>query len=266
VIQRSYFDGANQADSTQYDYLTLASISGTKRLWRDFEREWRAVLTKHHADFLHVTDAIGFQRNFSREKGWNERKRDAFIRDCVKAYGRHVARPVSGRYPIGHFGLFSHTVTIPLKEYVRARNENPEVPKSANEICAAQSVNMVLDWAIKVVKVEHVELIFDQREPFKGHICDRAENPKVLRDLPGLSIIKAIREENMREIPALQAVDLLGWCVSHKAEQSQPVWQKKMLLHPWLEEIHGYDDLVNPMRLATDLARKWNLPRRKLHP
>jgi hypothetical protein len=266
VIQRSYFDGANQADSTLYDCLTLASISGTKKQWRDFEREWIGVLKKHHADYLHLTDAIGFQRDFSRDNGWNERRRDAFIRDCVKVYGHHLAHPRSGVYPVGQFGLFPHTVTIQLKEYIRARNDNPDVPKSANEICAVQSISMCLDWATKVLKIEHVELVFDQTEPFKGHIHDRVDNRRVLKDLPGLSLIKLIREENMREIPALQAVDLLGWCVSHKKQQSQPIWQKKMLCHPWLEEIHEYEDLINPIRHATDLAHKWNLPRRKLHP
>jgi hypothetical protein len=38
----------------------------------------------HNAELLFTSDAIGLQRDFSRDNGWNERKPDAFIRDYVK--------------------------------------------------------------------------------------------------------------------------------------------------------------------------------------
>jgi len=65
TLLKSYFDGANKADSTQYKVVTLASISGTKYDWAPFEREWRQTLKRHKAPCLHLTDAISFYNYFT---------------------------------------------------------------------------------------------------------------------------------------------------------------------------------------------------------
>lgn len=265
VITRCFLDGANKADSVEYDYLTLASMTGTKKQWGNFDKAWRRVLAKYHAEYLHVTDAIGFQRDFSRDKGWNKTKRDDFIGDCAKVYGEHIARPVDGQYPRGVYGLFPHTVTVNLKDLVRARTEHPDIPKNANEICASQSLGACLDWTTKVIKGECLHLIYDRSEPFKGHICDMVYNRKVRNDLPRLSIVRAIGEQNMRDYPGLQAVDLLGWSVSHQWERNHLPWQGKMLNHPHWDEILNYENLITPIAYATELRKKWNLSKRALH-
>jgi hypothetical protein len=58
VVFKSFFDGGNEADSTQYDFVSLASVSGTETQWRAFERDWGAVLKKHNAPWLHTTDVL----------------------------------------------------------------------------------------------------------------------------------------------------------------------------------------------------------------
>ncbi len=131
-LLKSYFDGANKADSTRYRVVTLASVSGTKYDWTRFEREWRQMLKKHGALYLHVTDAISFKNDFRR--GWNERRRDALIMNCVKIIGRHIARPIRENDP-GRLGLYPHSITIVLEDFIKARKDNPDVPKSADEIC-----------------------------------------------------------------------------------------------------------------------------------
>jgi hypothetical protein len=45
VVLRSYFDAGNQADSREYDVLSLAVASGTLNEWGPFENEWGDMLT-----------------------------------------------------------------------------------------------------------------------------------------------------------------------------------------------------------------------------
>jgi hypothetical protein len=69
VVVKSYFDGGNQANSRQYDVLSLAVMSGTKDEWTPFENDWNAVLLKHHAAYLYTTDAMSSRKTiYSREK------------------------------------------------------------------------------------------------------------------------------------------------------------------------------------------------------
>jgi hypothetical protein len=58
MVLKGYFDGGNQADSRQYDRITLATVCGTADQWKTPELEWREVLTAHKADFLHTTNAV----------------------------------------------------------------------------------------------------------------------------------------------------------------------------------------------------------------
>ena len=37
MVLKSFFDAGNQADSTQYDVVSLASVSGTSEQWRPFD-------------------------------------------------------------------------------------------------------------------------------------------------------------------------------------------------------------------------------------
>ena len=90
MVLKGYFDGGNQADSTQYDRVTLGVASGTGEQWRLLETAWNAVREKHNAPPLHTTDAIGLHNDFSSQNGWDDRKVDLFIDDCVGLVEQHI--------------------------------------------------------------------------------------------------------------------------------------------------------------------------------
>ena len=54
MLIKAYFDGGNQADSTRYEVVTLAAVSGTPSQWLHFNADWQIVLKKHGAVFLHT--------------------------------------------------------------------------------------------------------------------------------------------------------------------------------------------------------------------
>ena len=72
MVLKSYFDGGNQADNPEYPHACLATVCGTENQWRRFDTAWNKVLYRHGADFLHTTDAVSLQNEFSVEKGWNK--------------------------------------------------------------------------------------------------------------------------------------------------------------------------------------------------
>jgi hypothetical protein len=49
VVLKSYFDGSNHADSSEYDRISIAAVCGTSKQWKRFDTEWKKVLYRHRA-------------------------------------------------------------------------------------------------------------------------------------------------------------------------------------------------------------------------
>jgi len=257
----SYFDGANQADSTQYDLLALAAVSGTKQQWQPFEKQWKKTLRDNHADFLHMTDALSLQGHFY---GWTNTKVAKLIKDCVKVSIPHLARQRRADYP-GKIGLFAYAIVIDLKDFARARKNNPDVPRNANELCATQAAFQCQRWGAEILGTVHYHFFFDQGEPFRGHIVDRIKSPKATKDIPMLKNITLNEEANMRFVSALQLADLVGWSVSHRNNPAIHKWQRDLLKTIFVE-IADYEQLIRPVPTTVEFAKNWKLPKRKQHP
>ena len=260
VILKSYFDGGNEADSTQYDVVTLASVSGTTSQWRPFESEWKAILAKHKAPWLHTTDSVTFNKPFTRDAGWNEEKRDSFLSECVELFAKHNAVPIGDKDPPRE-GLLPFTVSIVLQDFKLARDANPEVPKNATEILAVQALYASLEWG-RSRGVDFWYLIFDQNEPYRGHVSDRKRNPKAVKQVPLMDRVTHVGESDMRNVPALQIADLFAWCVSHK-EKYLHKWQNDLLTLPRFDEWIEYGAAVRPIAGMAELVKSWKLPRRR---
>jgi hypothetical protein len=182
VILKSHFDGGNQADSTQYDVVTLAVVSGTKEQWIPFEIEWKKDLKKHKAKYLHTTDAVAMNDPFDNDSGWTEKSRDAFLLDCVTVASRHIAHQKTNRSG-SMVGLYPATITIVLKDFNEARDLDKRLPRTPYEICTTQALYRALEWGNEIMGAEYYHLFFDQNESFRGHICDRQQNKKARRHL-----------------------------------------------------------------------------------
>jgi hypothetical protein len=257
MILKSFFDGGNQADSTKHDVVSLASVSGTLDQWRSFERDWKANLETYGAPYLHTTDAVSLKAEpFTKENGWDRDRRDAFISDCVTIIEAHIAEPPNKTDPHGRFGLLPYVLTVVLKDFLRARDANPEVPKTAEEICAMQTVFRCLQWG-EYIGAHFYHLVFDQGEPFMGHVLDRQNNRKAKRHLKAIvERITSIKESNMRLVPALQMADLFAWCINNKRRTPRHKWQDRMLSDSgWINDWLDYDQMVKILPGVSDLVK-----------
>jgi hypothetical protein len=264
VVLKAFFDGGNQADSRLYDVVSLASISGTPAQWRAAERDWKQVLKEHRADWLHTTDALTLNEPFTKDNGWSKEKINAFISACVDVIERHVCVPnIEDRTVPRREGLIPLVVSVVLADYVQARTVNADVPNTATELCAAQSVGMLLARG-KAQGAHFYHLTFDQGEPFMGHVQDRRNNKKARYHLkPIADGIVSITEANMRVVPALQMADVFAWSYSHKKTIAND-WQQTLLEHAkWVDDWYDYKAIAKVIPGVADLVRSWKLPPRK---
>jgi hypothetical protein len=262
VILECFFDGGNKSDSLQYDYVTLAAVSGTFQQWKPFKHAWKRNLDKHGAKWLHTTDAAVGNTPFSRDEGWTRQRIDAFVLDCVRIAGKHIARPITSNDP-GRIGIYPCAVTVNLKDYIRARKDVPDVPPSVDETLVMQTISKCIEFARDYAGTKYFSLVFDQNEPFRGHIIDRQRNSKFLRLFPKINDIISNTEADMRFFPALQLADLFAYCHSHKRATGEKFrWEEKILSHPVDEGYADYDKLIKPIIPNIEMTRQMRFPRR----
>jgi hypothetical protein len=265
VVLKGYFDGGQTADN---DRVTLACACGTCEEWEPVELAWKRVISEHQAPPLHTTDAIALQKEFSREKGWNNEKVDAYISACVDVIegslakaGRILVPTTSGLLPnIAKPGLNVFTMTIPFEDFRRAR-EVRNLPNSISELCASETLGFVFRWGRRI-GVEGYQLYFDQGEPFYGHVYDRKHNKKSKKDIALMNKVVHLGESDMSVSPALQIADLFAWCINHNDDLRRK-WHERLGYLSWDSYILTYEYLIKPTPGALERTAAWNLPNRR---
>jgi hypothetical protein len=261
VILKSYFDCSNQADSSEYDHICVGTVCGTGKQWKRFDTDWNKALYKHHAEYLHTTDAVSLQNDFCIEKEWTNKRVDAFIGSCVDVIGRHmtVPRGIPGRMP--RPGLCPITLTIPFEDWLKAKKTVPNLPDTIEELCATESVNFAFKWG-RYIGSKKYELFFDQGERLYGHINTRWRHPKAKRDIPIMEDVVHVGESVSKYVPALQMADLFAWCISHNDSVSRQ-WHRKLYGFAWHSALLDYAHLINPIPEALEKVASWGLSPRK---
>jgi len=261
VVLKSYFDGSNHADSSEYDRMSIATVCGTSKQWKRFDADWRKVLHRHRIDYLHTTDAVSLRKGFAKEKGWSKKRVDAFIGDCVDVIERQITIPdgVPGRR--ARIGLYPVTLTIPFDDWVRAKKAVPTLPATIEEACATSSVSFAFKWG-RHIGAKKYELYFDRGEKFYGHIYDRWQQPKPRKGIEIMEDVLTVVPANSRDVPALQMADLFAWSIN-RANQETREWHKRLHRLPVWNPLLDYDHLIHPLHERLEQVASWKLPRRK---
>jgi hypothetical protein len=260
VILKSYFDGSNHADSSEYDRISVATVCGTGKQWKRFDTAWRQVLYKHRAKCLHTTDAVSLRNDFSKENGWNKKRVDSFIGDCVSVIEKQMFIPDGGRRR-PRMGFYPVTLTVLFDDWIRAKKTVPSLPDAIEEICATESLSFALKWG-RHTGVQKYELYFDRGEKFFGFIHDRWSHPKARKDIQLMKDILHVGTSISGDVPALQMADLFAWSIN-RANQETREWHRRLHTLPVWNPLLDYEHLINPNRRALELAAFWGLPRRR---
>ena len=272
MVLKGYFDGGNQPDRTRYDRVTLAAALGTIEQWTPLESAWEEVRLAHEAPPLHTTDAIGLHKDFSKKKGWDNRKVDNFISACIDVIEQHIVIPSNLFVPdpsgrgwrkgISRNGLNVFTFTIPLDDYEKAKKIVPKLPPSCTEICLTETLGLVFGWG-KRLGADYYELYFDENEPFYGHFCDRRNNKKSRREITLMRKVAHHGQSNAKISPALQIADLFAWCANHIKDVRRE-WHRRLNYLPLDSLILDEKLLLNPIPGALERTAAWKLPTRSV--
>jgi hypothetical protein len=259
LIFKCYFDGTKNSRA-----MILATVCGASQHWDLFEERWKAVLGRHGAGYLHTTDALALRKSFSREKGWNQNRVDQLIADCVEVISKSLeildGLPSVPPRP----GLQAITLSIDLDDFRRARQHNPNMPRSITELFMSESVSFCFRIGTRV-GADSYHFHFDQGEPFYGHLVDRINHRAAREAIPLLAKIRHHERINMRVSPAIQMADLFAWCISHNDAATRG-WHETLHRLPWSSLSLNYELLMNPTAGVLELVRSWKLPPRGLNP
>ena len=259
VILKSYFDGGNQADSREYEVLSLAVTMAPEIYWELFEQDWNDVLGKHRVGCLHTTDAVNRVEMY---KGWTEAQRDNFLEDCVEAVARHFIRLATASAP-GRFGIYCFVISINLADFVaHYQNNGGTALKNANEGCLRQALHQLLLWSEQQAMCESVDCFFDRGEPFYGYIVNILESKKAVRDARLVLKIKNTIQANSRELPGLQMADLFAWAQSHRNDPWAPKWKVELLALPFQWEWIDKTNLNQVHQANQEAWATWKIPQR----
>jgi len=260
VALKSYFDGSNHADSSQYDRISIATVCGMREQWRRFDPAWKKVLSRHRAEYLHTTDAVSLRNDFAKEKGWDKTRVDSFISDCVDVIEKQMFVPSGFRDWTPRMGLYPITLTIPFDDWVRAKKTKPELPETIEELCATESVSFAFKWGRHIGAAKY-QLYFDRGEKFYGFIHDRWCHPKAQKDIETMKNVINVEKSIARFVPALQMADLLAWSIN-RANQETREWHMRLHTLPYRSALLDYAHLINPRLGVLELRESWGLPRR----
>jgi hypothetical protein len=268
MVLKSYFDGGNQDDSTQYDVVSLACVAAIDVDWQPFETPWRILLQRYFGDrqpeaYLHTVDAVTGNGVY---KGWGIEKTQDFLSDCAKLateYFIKAKKPDAG-FP-GRYGLYGCITTINLKDFIEHTHSHPEFPQNANEILFRQALSMVMEWSRLGANppCDECHFIFDQGEPFYGHLDDILTRKKSLKDAASLAMITSRTKANMRRVPALQLADLVAWCEIHKMDTDKAQWHKSVLSLDVQREWYDRTNLWNVQPDQQAIWESWKVNKRR---
>jgi hypothetical protein len=211
VAIKAYYDSSGKIDNPNERFLVLAGFAAPDSVWPQFESAWGDVLKEYGVCWFHMSELMALQGLFSREKGWDEGRRRAFILGLMNVWGKFVGER-----------LQAYSCCLVLEDYRRISGENPSLEKKkAEEVC----LKCCVDCCVGGLQITHedfdvprpISLYFDRGEPFL-HRIDRVwrstEGQKAQRNRYGWPYqVASITVADWRDVYPLQAADLLAGIV-----------------------------------------------------
>jgi hypothetical protein len=109
----------------QSSFFVLGGFLADSSQWSNFISEWNEVLHKAPSiDYFKLNEAIALKKEFDKEKGWDEKKRDKKIDDLLDVILRHIR--VRKHATIKHSEFDKYFLSIPKPKRHKAV-ENPYV-------------------------------------------------------------------------------------------------------------------------------------------
>lgn len=211
-----FLDESGHSSATEF--FSLAAFVAEDADWAAFDRLWQEALRDTQAPYLHMRD---FAHRVGAFQGWTEEQRRALLGRCVKAVNSIPAVAVGAAVSIADFNALDCEPRLALRDPF---------------FCCFQEVvrGVALNALFEPADVR-VHMVFSQQDEFGASARQlwsvMAETTDVRHQMGSLEFA------NMREVPALQAADLLAYELRHhyhlrKARpMSAPRWAFREIVH-----------------------------------
>jgi hypothetical protein len=173
-------------------YICLAGFVIREEKLPAFNDGWNAALARHGAPFLHTTDLVNFKREF---KQWTPERRNALMADLMEViHGAGRILAVGAVMSIEDYNKFS--------QKDRDRMHGPFFPLF-QEVVRGAALEAYFEGP-----GTQVRMVYSQQQEFGPDATKLAE---ILQRLDRHRRIGPLTLANMRDVPMLQAADLLAY-------------------------------------------------------
>jgi hypothetical protein len=210
VMLTMCFDGSGKDDDPNSKFVTLAGFAGEQDAWGYFNEQWSNALG-NLASYMHMTEAIQHQEEFD---GWNEAKTEFLVDRLLEVIVQTFARY--------RFQAVRFTIDVSAHRHFSAANNTPGVSKSL----ALGAFYRMFRWYTQSshVIVKPMVILFDRGEPYLNILMQRWNSKGEPDRKPWWDLISSIAPVSMKNVPGVQAADMLGWSANRIRTSGTAGW------------------------------------------
>lgn len=211
-----FLDESGHSSATEF--LALAAFVARDEDWMAFDRLWRVALHDTQAPYLHMRE---FAHRVGAFAGWTEERRRALLGPCVQAVNSIPAVAIGAAMSITDFDALDSEARSALRDPF---------------FCCFQEVvrGVALTAVFEPADVQ-VRMVFSQQDEF-GTSARQLWSVMAETTDAG-NRMRSLEFADMREVPALQAADLLAYELRHyyhlrkTSPASAPRWAFREIVH-----------------------------------
>lgn len=189
-----YFDESGHSSGTEF--FALAAFVSDDLEWAQFDKQWRRALDQNGAPYLHMREFAHFRGPFT---GWTEKQRRFLLGQCVAAINSVHAIAVGAAMSVEDFKTLDHEG--------QSRLQDPFF------FCFQEVIRGVALNATFEPEDYQADMIFSQQDEFRPKAMKLWN--AMLQDSDVRTRMGSLVFRNMRDVPALQAADLLAYELRH---------------------------------------------------
>ena len=186
AVLTGFFDGSGKSDDPFCGLLTLAGYAAPPAVWPAFEARWEEILRKHGEQRIHMKEP-------------RYREKPVLIAELLDTIDR-----------ASHLGMRSVAATVDLTAYRKLSGQR----HSPGRICVQFCIGELPEHA------DSISCFFDRGEEFFKEVNSQWEREKPYAEWPQLAKVRKLGLVPGRDVPGVQAADLLAWYANRAATKS----------------------------------------------
>jgi hypothetical protein len=196
----------------------LAGFVAPFGAWLGFSAEWQALLDASPVlHYFKIAEAANLSEQFSRRRGWDERKRDGRVLDFARVIAKYATLRIHASIRNDHFEKYIKSIPAPER---KLGSDSPYV------LMFMQIILALATTGDRVGLLGPCDFIFDEQGAFGKEALDWWPNFKAIlagskrSDIGKFVCDRPIFRDEKLFLP-LQAADLYAWHIRRHANRSR---------------------------------------------